>query len=346
MASTATVPKNPHAVILLGGDRWDSWTNKQLIKSVRVELATDQASEATLTVFDPRFEFINRYTTSGGVPWLVCKFYLGFGRELGEPVFTGLLAEVGRNDTDTTFRCYDMGYKMRQERKTEYHNNQHDLKIIEKLARRNGLDFEGPDKAVNLERHRSNIQASRNDWEHGKHRARQAGLVLFVRQNKLYAKEPATIREPILSLVYRKDFWLLHGFDITYKVPENQLGRPKQTEYRGRQKGGRRLTGKSDTHPRGTKPVQVTESLAIHNKAYANRRAKAHKELQRDPAFQGTIRSISPLPLVRPDVRDTIALLELGELFSGAYLCDKATHEFQAPDTFHAEYSLYRDIDV
>lgn len=342
---TASAQRNPHAVVVIGGDRWDSWTDKQLIQEVAVELATDQASQATFKVFDPRFEFIDRYTTAGGVPWLVCLFYLGFGQDLGEPVFKGLLAEVQRGDSDTTLICYDMGYKMRQERKAEYHNRLHDLQIIEKLAKRNGLGFEGPDKPIALEPHKALFQDSKNDWEHSAIRAKKSGLVLFVRHDKLFAKEPATLGEPILTLIYRKHFQMLHDFDLQYKVPENQLGRPKVAEYRGRHRGGRRLTGQSSTHPRGTKPVQLTEDLAIHSPAYAKRRAQAHKDLQRDPAFNCTIRSIPPLPEVRPDARDTVRLMEVGKLFSGRYLIDKVRYTLSGNE-FTAEYTLYRDIDA
>ena len=55
------------------------------------------------------------------------------------------------------------------------------------------------------------------------------------------------------------------------------------------------------------------------------------------------IKSIAPLPGVRPDVRNTIALENVGKLFSGPYLCDKVTHT-HTPGELHTEYNLYRDL--
>ncbi|HXG23679.1 MAG TPA: hypothetical protein VNJ09_03920 [Chthonomonadales bacterium] len=337
------VDRNPHAIVIIGGDRYDSWQDKQLVKRVTVELATDQASEASFTCFDPRFHILDKYAGADGVPQLVMLFYLGFGQELGPPVFKGLLARVERGSSDTTFLAYDMGYKMRRELKTEYHENLNDLEILRKLAIRNGLKFEGPDSTPSLEAHPSMPQDSKNDWEHAAERARESGFNIYVRQDTLFAKEPAKIGAPILTLKYRKDFVMLHDFDLSYKLPENQQGRPQVVEYRGRKRGGRRLVGRSRRHSRGHKPVEIREDLALHSKPYADRRAHARKELQREPAFNCTIRSIPPLPRLRPDVRNTIALENLGKLFSGPYLCDKVWHELTG-NNFATEYTLYRDI--
>jgi hypothetical protein len=336
------VQRNPHSIVIIGGDRYDTWRDKQITKKVEVELATDMASEATFTCFDPRFKILDRYSTANGVPQLVVKVYMGFGEDLGPPVFKGLLAAVERDDTDTTFTVYDMGLKMRDELKAEYHMNLDDLQIIEKLARRHELEFIGPDERPDLEKHPSMIQDSKNDWEHSMERGRSSGFNIFVRQDTLFCKEPANITEPILTLKYRKDFVVEHGFSMRYKLPENQQGRPKIAHRRGRRRGGRRLTGTSKTHKRGTVHTEIRHDIAEHTKKYANRRAHAHKEKQREPSFNCTIKSVPPLPGLRPDVRNTIELLNMGILFSGPYLCDKVKHEHTG-SSFTTEYNLYRD---
>lgn len=336
------VQRNPHSIVILGGDRHDSWQDKQRTKRVEVELATDMASQATFTCFDPRFRILDRYSSEDGVDQLIMYVYMGFGADLGPPIFKGLLARVERGDTDSTFIAYDMGYKMRKELKAEYHQGIHDLQIIKKLATRNGLAFVGPDEAPDLEVHPSMIQDSKNDWEHTMERARSSGFNIFVRQDTLFCKEPAKVKAPILTLKYRDDFVMEHDFSLSYKLPENQQGRPKVVQRRGRKKDGWRLTGESNSHKRGHIPVETRHDIAEHTKRYANRRAHAHKELQREPAFNCTIRSIPPLPGVRPDVRNTIELLNLGKLFSGPYLCDKVRHEHTG-SSFVTEYTLYRD---
>jgi phage protein D len=335
-------PRNPHEIIEIGGRRFDSWRDKQLVRQVTVELASNMASEALVRLFDPRFKIIDSFTGDDGVPELPMKFWLGFGEDLGEPIFKGLLKVTERGDNDTTFIAYDMGYKMRQEKKTEYHRSLHDLQVIEKLARRNGLNFEGPDNPPALDPHDSLIHDSQNDWEHAMERARHSGFVLFVRGDTLFAKEPAKVKDPVLTLRHRKDFWLLHNFDCKYKLPENERGRHRHVQHRGRHRGGKRLSGDSSTHKRGHKLNEVRHDLEIHTKNMANRRAHASKELQREHAFVLEIRSIPPLPGVRPDVRDTITLENLSALFSGPYLCDKVIHDLTG-QSFSTQYSLYRD---
>ncbi|HEX8090486.1 MAG TPA: hypothetical protein VF762_16625 [Blastocatellia bacterium] len=338
-----TVEKNPHSIVILGGDRYDTWQDKQIVKHVEVELATDMSSEARLTCYDPRFKILDRYSTADGVPRLIVLIYMGFGQDLGQPVFKGLLDKVERSDTDTTFIFGDMGLKMRGGLNHEYHKGLNDLEIKAKLARRNDLAFEGPDKAVELEKHPSMIQDFKNDWEFAMERSRSSGFNMFVRQDTLFVKEPAKVGAPVLTLKYRKDFWMEHDYSLTYKLPENQQGRPKVVHRYGRGRGGKRLVGESGAHNRGHHPVEGRHDVAEHTKKYINRRAHAHKELQREPSFNCTVKSIPPLPGVRPDVRNTIEMQGLGELFSGLYLCDKVRHE-HGGGTFVTEYNLYRDI--
>lgn len=338
------VERNPHGIVFIGGDRYDTWVDKQIVARIEVELATNQCSEGNLAVFDPRFTILDRYAIDGGVPQLLCRFYLGFGTDLGPPVFLGLLDRVERYDRESVFIVQDLGLKLKDELRTEYHNNIHDLALIEKLAKRHGLLFEGPKKPPALDKHKTMIQDSKNDWELCSERAREAGLNIYVRQETLFAKEPAQISAPVLTLEYRKEFGLLlHDFSLGYKLPENQQGRPKIVEHRARKHGGRRLTGKSDAHPRGHKPVEVRHDRSIHTKAYVSRAAQGHKDLQREPAFNCTVRSIPPLPKLRPDARDTIELIKVGKLFSGPYLCDRVRHTLTGSE-FQTEYTLYRDI--
>jgi phage protein D len=335
-------PDNPHAIIEIGGDRYDSWRDKQLFRQVTVELASNMASEGLFRFFDPRFRIIDKYTGDDGVAEMEVKFYMGFGLDLGPPVFTGLLEVTERGDSDTTFIAYDKGYKMRRVKDSEYHRGLHDVQIITKLATRNGLKVVGPDDLSELEPHPSMIQDSQNDWEHSMERAREAGYVLYVRGDTLFIKEPAKVGAPVLTLRNRKDFWLLHNWDFKYKLPENNQGRHKHVEWRSRNHGGKRLTGNSSTHKRGHQLRESRHDISEHSKPTANRRARAAKELQREHAFVLDVRSIPPLPSTRPDVRDTIALEGVGLLFSGPYLCDKVVHDLTGGG-FGTQYSLYRD---
>lgn len=342
------VKSNPHSTVIIGDRRFDTWKDKQLVKRVEVELATDMSSEATLTVFDPRFRILDEFSTDDGVPELVMRFYMGHGDDLGPPVFKGLLQRVEYGEAASTFIARDMGVKMKKDLEREYHQGLTDLGIIRKLATRRGLGFKFVGSEPALETHESMIQDARMDWEHSMERARAAGFNLFVRQDTLFCGLPAKVSAPILTLRYRKDFELvpaMHGFSLTYKLPENQQGRPKAVHVLTRGRGGRRLTGKSSEHSRGHKQFgRIARDPAKPTKAYVDRRAHAHKELQREPSFNCRISSVPPLPGVRPDVRNTIQLENMGKLFSGPYLCDKVTHTHEGSGTFKTEYNLYRDF--
>lgn len=335
-------PANPHAIIELDGQRWDSWEEPRLFKAVTGNLVTNEASEATWTVFDPNFRLIDKYTRADGVPLLTVRVWLGLGDDLGEPVFKGLLARVERGSSDTTFRFYDMGFRMRLVQ-TGYHNKKDDVAIIRKLAERNGLKFVGPDKPLNLEPHDAMAQDEKTDWEHAMERAEDSGLVLWVREDTLFAKQPAKVGTPKFTLSYKKDFVLLHGFDLQFKMPENQGGRPRRVEVRGRGRGGKRLVGHSDKSERGHEPISIKRDLARHNKRAATRRAQAQKELQREHAFECSARHIQMLTGLRADVRDTIKLENVGKLFSGLYLCNSVSYDF-SPGNLKTNLELYRDV--
>lgn len=336
-------PPNPRAVIEMGSDIFDSSKDKELVYSMNVDLTTDEASECEWRVFDPNFKFINRWTVADGIAVLPARVWLGFGDELGEPVFKGLLARVERGSEYTTFRFYDMGFKMRRVKKTEYHKNLDDVGIIAKLAKRNDLMFEGPTPRIKLDKHRSMMQDAQTDWEHAQERAEEAGLVLYVRGDTLFAKEAAKTGKPVATFTFRKDLMILHDFSLNFRVPENKEGRPRSVETRGRGRGGKRLRGKSTEHERGTTHIEIKRDLAIRSKRHADRRAEVRKALQREHAFTLSSRVLPTFTGRWPDVRDTVEILNVGDLFSGLYLCDRVAHSF-APGQLQTDLSLYRDV--
>lgn len=336
------IPTNPHAVVQIGAERFDSWREAQLFESVAVELSTNEASEAAWRVFDPEFFYINKWTTAERLIEMPVKVWLGFDSPM--LVFDGLLARVERGPAVSTFRAYDRGFVMRRVQKTEHYKGLNDLQIIEKLAKRNGLNFEGPNEPVKLEKHQRESQSAQTDWDYALQRAEDAGLVLYVRGNTLYAKEPLkTAANPLVTLVYKKDFLMLDDFDLSFRVPDNQEGRPAKVEVRGRGRGGRRLKGRATPHARGTERITLKRDLKIRSRGHAERRAEAKKALKREHAFTCSVSLLPTFTGRRPDVRDTVALAELGKLFSGKYLVDKASHRFE-PGQLSMSLELFRDV--
>jgi len=333
---------NPHAIFEIDGLAWDSWKHTRLISRVSVELPTNEAAQATLEVFDENFVLVNKYSQAEGVPLATIRVWMGFGPQLGEPVFKGVLARVQIGQAKTTLIAYDMALKMRLVKKTEYHKGD-SLKIMKKLVERNGMKFQGPAKPLKLEKHASMPQDEQTDWEHLMERAKEEGLVVWVREDTVFADYPAKVSEPKRTLIYKQDFTLLRDWDFAFRVPENQEGRPKKVEVRGRGRGGKRLTGVSDESSRGHQPVSIKRDLPKHTKKAASRRAQAQKELEREHAFTGTTNRIMGNGFHRDEVRQTIRIQEIGKLFSGDYIVDRLNHEF-TPGRLTTGYELYRDV--
>lgn len=351
-------PSNPHATIEVCRETTDKKTKKKtsetvvvydsfdapgLFKSVDVELTTNSTSQAVWKIFDPKFRVINFFTKNSAIETFVFKVYLGFGMDLGEPVFKGMLADVERDQSDTTFTIFDMGFKMKQFKKGKYHNKKTDLQIIKLLAERNELMFSPPASPKKLEPHRAMMQDEQADWEHALERARDSGLVLFVRQDTLFARYPAKLAKPKLILKNRNAD-LFSDFEFVFQTPENQDVRPRIVKFRGRGKGGKQLEGKSNQHKEGRETISIKKDVSGRaSKSKLSARAQAQKDLEREHAFEGHITSPFIYPDVRLDVRDTIGIEGVGDLFSQAYLCDTVGYKF-APGVMELELDLYRDF--
>lgn len=342
-----TVPYDGHAVIEIGGRRFDSWTDGNRFAALDLELATGEASEAEWRVFDPdpAFSFINSITQQDGVQELDVKAWLGFGDAVasGRPLFEGVLARVERDFSTTICRAYDYGFKMRKLQKTEIHSKTTFLALIEKLARRNGLQYEGPDEPIKLESHPVK-QEAKTDWALALECAEQAGVVLFVRGTTLYAKGPAkTADTPLLTLRFKEDMLLLNDFRFMFKVPENVAGRPAKVTVRGRGRGGKSLHGRSKIiSPRGHERVEIKNDLHVRSARSAAARATARHELLRQHAYEAEVAVLPAFTGPRPFARDTVRIEKMPLLFNGDWIVDRVVHRF-TPGELSMQLSLYRD---
>lgn len=341
-----SVAPNPHAVIEVGGQRFDSWKDQSLFAGVEIDLTTEEASQVVWQVFDLDFKFLDKWTTSTGLDLLPASVWLGFGDDLGQPVFGGLLAKADHSGGITSLKFHDKSLRMRLTKKTEYHKGLDDIDIIRKLAERNGLKFEGPIPPISppLDKHKSLIQDAQNDLEFAHERADEIGVVLFVRGDTLYAKEAAKSGTPVLTLAYRKGGTLLSDFNLSFKVPENRESRPRTVETRTRGHAGKRLRGAAQESDRGTDHVEIKRDLAIKTKRHADRRAEAKKALEREHAFDVTVSFLPSFSETRPDVRQTVALQGMGKLFSGNYIINSVTHSLRAGE-LKTTLQLYSDVN-
>lgn len=344
------IPFDPRATILIqrvgmtdgqADVRYDSVESPRLIKSVDVELVTNESSQAEISFFDPKHKVIDAF--SDATTKAVIKVYLGYGQDLGEPIFKGLLAQLEHGQEKTTFIAFDMAYVMKLEKKTGYKNKKGDLAIIQGLVERNKLKFEGPDKPKDLEAHKAMMADQQTDWDWMMERARDSGLVIFVRHDTVFAKYPATVGTPALTLEYGKDFTILAGMDFRYRTLENQDGKPQTVKVRRRGKGGKRAEGEAQNAVGAGVQMVLKRDSPSPTKSKLTRRAQAQRELEREHAFEGSITTVVQPNGSRLDVRNTVKLTGMDKFFSGDYISDGVFYRF-APGQLSMELDLYRDI--
>lgn len=352
-------PNNPHAIIEVCKETtdartkktnlevlvtYDSWTMPRLFSSVDIELTTDSFSALFWKVNDFQYRLINQHTLNSTLNPLIFRAFLGFGKDLGEPLFKGILSGVERVDSTTIFKVYDKGLKLKQAKKTGYFNKKGDLEILKILAERNGLQFSPPEKPLMLEPHKAIMQDEQTDWEHALERARDSGLHIFVRQDTLFARYPAKLGTPKITLSNRgKNSPLFKDFNFEFDTPENEGVRPRFVTFRGRGKGGKRLEGKSDDSNRGRENVILKRGMSNPTKKKLSARAQAQKELDREHSFQGNLSFAWIYPHIRLDIRDTVRLTGIGNLLSTDYICNTVTYNFAAGE-MSCQLDLYRDF--
>lgn len=251
----------------------DSFNDKSFFASVGVELTTDKASEAELTVVDEDLSFLDAYTRDDGVLPCAVQIWLGHGQDMGTPVFDGLLAAVEHADHLTTLCFYDRSMRMKLAQRTEQHKGT-DLDVMRKLAERNGLKLVLADTTIKGLPLKSRKQEAQTDYEFFMGLARDAGLVTWVRGDSFFVARPARVSSPVLTLKPR-DVIALEGAQFRYETPENVDGRPcqrrGQDQGQGRPAPVRPLHQEEGARPKEDRPLQQTHSCTRHGGATASR---------------------------------------------------------------------------
>jgi phage protein D len=330
----------PYASVIVNGRRFDSWLEEDLI-AASVDLTTDKTGEGTVEIFDPNFKYLDSLGCDKPIPG---NFTFGW-KEMGEArVFGGQLARVEWRDDVTILRFHDASVAMKQIKKGRYHVKKTDVQMLNTFAADNGLGFElrvadfqesEPFDAV--------MQAARTDWQKALHIAHKSGLRLFVEGGTLVAVQAGTVKtgRNAGTLEFKKDFKLLRGFQLGYKVPENKKGKHKLTEYRGRKAAAERLTGDHKVPPIGTIDLVVGEDLLKHSTRWAKTRAKAKADRRREFAYEHQIKTLAEFRrLIR--LRDTVTLLGIGGFFSNEYIVTDIRYDFRA-GSLTSELTVGRD---
>ena len=334
----------PHCIVEIATRRFDSWREADDVHETSVQLTTDKTGEGIVSLFDPDFRVIDSLTGTDGISQQTARFWFGWGSSLGDSLFVGSLARVEHSNGISTFRFHDYSAKMKQAKKARYHKKKTDLQILQDLATENGLKFQAPKTLPPSEKIDDIIQTGKTDWDFALKIAGHAGLKLYVRGATLFAVEAGTtaLADSVATLDYGTDFQLLRGFNLTYKLPENKKGRPRKTEVRGRASGGKLLKGSQETGTRGVTDIVVNQDLPKQTIALAERRAGGKNSRRREYAFEHHLETL-PSFRQRIEVRDTIALSNMGKFFSGKYVVTEVQYGFH-PGNLTCEFSVGRDL--
>lgn len=333
----------PHAIVEIENQRFDSWRGEDLMASA-VELTTDKTGEGSVELYDPGFKILDKFL-SGGIKALQARFWFGWEKDLGNSLFVGKLARVEWGDQVTTFRFHDFSSKMKQKKKTRYFKKKSDLQILNNLAEDNELKFSLKGNIADGQPLDSLMQSGKTDWEMALKIAERAGLRLYVRGDTLFAVEAGTskLEKPVAALDYAREFTLLRGFNLGYKLPENKKGRSKRTEVRGRGKDGKRLTGKNDAGGASeTENLIIREDLPKPTVALATRRASGKSKRQREYAFEHQLQTLPTFKTII-ELRNTLTLGGIGEFWGGDYIVTDIRYDFR-PGRLISELTVGRDI--
>lgn len=330
----------PRSIVEIESTRFDSWAGEDLISS-SIDLTTDKTGEGCVELFDPDFQIIDKFL-GGGVKPLQAKFWYGWGNDLGNSIFAGSLARVEWSERITTLRFHDNSAKMKKEKKTRYFKKKSDIQILKQLAQDSGLKFSAKAGITESQPLESLMQAGKTDWELALKIAERAGLKLYVKDETLYAVEAGKTGTVVSSLIFEKDFTLLRGFNLSYKLPDNKKGRPKKIQVRGRTKDGKQLKGETTTGATGTTDIIVREDLPKQSVEMATRRAKGKTDKRREYAFESQLKTLPTFRTIL-NLRDTLALAEMGKFFSGNYIVTDIRYNFR-PGQLTSEITVGRDM--
>lgn len=339
---------SPHCIVEIDGYRFDSWLGEDLI-SADINLTSDKSGEGVVRVYDPNFRVVDGFLAKGVRP-LNASFWYGWKKDVGSALFAGILTQTEREDNITIFRFHDRSLKMKQQKKARYFKKRTDLQILKKLAEDSGLHFlltqpdnKADEPFIESRPFDSLIQLGKSDWELALKIAAEAGLGLYVKGNTLIAFQPSqTKKEADAQLTYKKDFELLWGFNLSYKLPNHPQARASRTEVRVRGKAAKRLAATHTIEGEGRSDLMIAPGLPSASVASAAKRAKAKPTRQREYGFKGRL-TILPVFQKRLELRETIRLANMGEFYGGDYLITEIDYSFSA-GKLTCEMEIGRDL--
>lgn len=329
-------------VVEIGSARYSSRVEGSRLICVTVDLTTDKTSEAQITFADPDFEITDRHLDDTGLPRLGARVWLGYGEDLGEPHFKGVLAGHEHDGERAVFRFHDTGAKLKTDKKLRYHSGKSDFAILRSIAEEYEMSFVVLDDVQDGAAHDSLIQRGMTDWDFIQTIARRSGVRLWVEGDTIFAREAGKHGNAAQIITYRKDFLLVRPVSLSYKLPENRRGRHQSVRFHVRGADGRRLTGEDAGEERGRKHQSAGEDLPHHTRQEAARRARGKRLHVKESAFEHRIRLLDA-GASRFRLRSVLALAGCGDFYGGDYVIHAIRKEWRA-GALTDELTLRRDI--
>lgn len=336
------LPLTARCVIDMGSVRYSSRNESSRLMTVTVDLTTDRTSEAEVVFADPNFEITDRHLDDTGLPRLTARIWLGYGEDLGEPHFKGVLAGHEHDGERAVFRFHDQGAKLKTDKKLRYHNGKSDFDIIRSIAGEYEMNFVVLEGAQDGEAHESLIQRGVNDWDFIRTIARRYGIRLWIEGDTIFAQGAGKHGTSAQVITYRKDFLLVRPVSLSYKLPENRRGRHQSVKFHVRGAGGQRVTGEDVSDERGRKHQSAGEDLPHHTRGEAARRARGKRLHVKESAFEHRIRLLDA-SASRFRLRSVITLAGCGDFYGGDYVIHALRKEWRR-GALMDELTLRRDL--
>jgi phage protein D len=333
-----------HFVLKLAGTNPPPALVEDLLE-ITVESSLHMPDVATITIHDPRLQWVDAQTLLPGVK---ATIEARSGRRQVE-VFDGEIVEIEPEFVPGTqrlvVRAFDRLHRLARGRHTRTFVNATDSDIARRLAQEAGLQFRGGPAG---EVHQYVLQSNQTNLEFLQERAAALGYMLFVHKDTLHFEEPRSSGAPVelkwgetlgefrprMSTIGQVTSVTARGWDPAQKQAVTaRSGKPRIMPKVGVRGSG----GATAQQAFSIEAAQLVTGRAIRTTRAATVLAQAEAE-RLESRFIEAEGSAAGIPAIVAGA--TLKLTGLGTRFSGSYFVTNASHHYSAGGGYSTRFSV------
>lgn len=330
--------------VILGGVDIQPITSSNILEVV-VDQHAHLPGMFTLRLFDPRMELLysGLLNPAQGVE-IISVAPDGNRVRLIQGQITAIEPVFGPDHTvELLVRGYDFAYRLYRHVRSRAFLNVKDSDLAERIAQEWGLQ-PVVEKTATVYHHI--YQHNQSDLEFLLERAWRIGYECFVRDDRLYFRRPNPLGQASVTLAWGDDLLSFHP-RMSFAEQVNEVivrgwDWEQQKLVVGRAREGR-LYAKVNDFNRLNWSGQLGQGTLVVVDQPVDTQAEADiLAAARLDELSGVFVSAEGLAFRRPDILagEEVALLGLGEQFSGTFLVTSATHTFSASDGFETHFTV------